>query len=256
MIQSVPGRQAGNPTLEIDVNESMAHPNRFLADLTQAMRLTAETARQATLEQCVTDAKEYEDRLGARTADEAGKIRRAAEADVATIREQSRAQMELVRAETDHRVSRRREVLENALDEFTAAVDQEIEAVTERVSAFENEVTVFFERLLEDADPATFTRMASQLPEPPTFADLGPDGLADVLRARREAAEGAAPEVPLIAAEEAAPEVPLMAAEEAAPEEPQTPTEAHVPTAEQLPDHWWMDSPAALVARMQEETPN
>ena len=175
--------------MEISVNESAAHhQNRFLTDLTQAMRSIAETARLATLEQCQTDAKTYVEQLHARTLDETEELRQAAEADVATIRERSRVRVERIRQEAEQRTSRRRELLDQQLEEFHAAVELEIASVQERVAAFESEVSKFFEQLLQGADPTVFASMASQMPDPPAFADLDRETFADELRARRERA--------------------------------------------------------------------
>src|ERR1035437_5628305 len=137
----------------MSVNETAArHPNRVLADLTQAMRSTAETARQATIEQCQADAKAYTEKLHARTDDEAASLRKAAEADVSAIRDWSKAEMERIRVETEQRISRRRELLEQELQEYNSAIELEIERVQQRVSGFEGEVAAFFEQLLQEAD--------------------------------------------------------------------------------------------------------
>ncbi|MFI5258440.1 MAG: hypothetical protein ACHQ01_02345 [Candidatus Limnocylindrales bacterium] len=208
------------------MNESMAHPNRFLADLTQAMRLTAEAAHQSSLEQIATDARTYEERLRSGTTNEAMEMRSTAEADVAAIRKQSRIWVERARLQSDQRISRRRESLESDLQELTSAVDVEIDSVAARVSAFEKEVAEFFDQLLQGVDPAVFATMASQVPDPPVFGDLGPEGLLSILRARDERVEMASPAEP-----EPGPEA--------------------APRAKEASDHWWMDSPSALAARMQ-----
>jgi hypothetical protein len=169
------------------VNETAArHPNRFLADLTQAMRSTAETARQATIEQCQADAKAYTERLHARTDDEAASLRKAAEADVSAIRDWSKAEMERIRVETEQRISRRRELLEQELQEYNSAIELEIERVQSRVATFEGEVASFFEQLLQEADPTVFASMAAQMPDPPAFEESDRGSLAPDLRARRE----------------------------------------------------------------------
>ena len=169
------------------MNETAArHPNRFLADLTQAMRSTAETARQATIDQCQADAKAYTERLHARTDDEAASLRKAAEADVSAIRNWSKAEMERIRVETEQRISRRRELLEQELQEYNSAIELEIERVQSRVAAFEGEVASFFEQLLQEADPTVFASMAAQMPDPPAFEESDRGSLAPDLRARRE----------------------------------------------------------------------
>ena len=161
-------------------------PNRFMADLTQAMRSTAETARQATVEQCQADAKAYTEQLHSRTDDEAASLRKAAEADVSAIRDWSKAEMERIRVETEQRIARRRELLEQELQEYNAAIELEIERVQKRVAAFEGEVTQFFEQLLQEADPTVFASMAAQMPDPPVFSVSDRSGATADLRARRE----------------------------------------------------------------------
>ena len=152
------------------MNESAPRrPNRFLADLAQAMSSIAETGRQASIDQCRAEAKAYVEALTSQTADEAEVMKQAAEADVATIQERSVAQVERVRAETEERIARRRELLEQQLAEYNSGIEQEVERVQERVTAFQNEVARFFERLLQGADPTAFADMASQMPSPPNF---------------------------------------------------------------------------------------
>lgn len=156
--------------MENNVNESAPRrPNRFLADLTQAMRSAAETVQQVSIDQCRADAKAYVEALGSQTADQAGTIKEAAEADVDTIRERSEAQVERVRAETEQRIARRRELLEQELAAHNSAIELEVERVQERVTAFQNEVGRFFDHLLQDPDPTVFANMASQIPSPPDF---------------------------------------------------------------------------------------
>ncbi len=169
------------------MNEAAArHPNRFLADLTQAMRSTAETARQATIDQCHADAKAYVEKLHARTDDEAASLRKSAEADVSAIREWSKAEIERIRVETEQRIARRRELLEQELQEYNASVELEIERVDKRVGGFEEEVAQFFEQLLQEADPTIFASKAAQMPDPPEFdAESQPEFTTEI-KARRE----------------------------------------------------------------------
>jgi hypothetical protein len=171
----------------MSVNETAArHPNRFLADLTQAMRATAETARQATIDQCQSDAKAYQEQLHARTDDEAASLRKAAEADVSAIRDWSKAEVERIRVETEQRIARRRELLEQELQEYNSAIELEIERVQKRVGGFEEEVAQFFEQLLQEADPTVFASMAAQMPDPPQFSEADRGSLTVDLKARRE----------------------------------------------------------------------
>ena len=168
------------------MNDTAArHPNRFLADLTQAMRSTAETARQATIDQCHTDAKEYVEKLHARTDDEAASLRKSAESDVSSIREWSKAEVERIRVETEQRIARRRELLEQELQEYNNSIETEIARVEKRVTDFEEEVARFFEQLLKEGDPTMFASMAAQMPDPPSFSAEEQPAFTEEIKARR-----------------------------------------------------------------------
>lgn len=157
------------------MNESAPHRlNPFLADLAQAMRSTAETARTEAVERCRVEAKAYIEQIQARMGDESTGFRNAAEADAATIGERSKAEVEQVRVETEHRIARRRERLKQELEEYKAGVEAESQRVQERVVAFQDELTKFFEKILAgDADPTVFANMASMMPSPPDFEGRG-----------------------------------------------------------------------------------
>jgi hypothetical protein len=94
--------------------------------------------------------------------------------------------MERIRVETEQRISRRRELLEQELQEYNSAIELEIERVQKRVTAFEQEVASFFESLSQEADPTVFASMAAQMPDPPAFEESDRGSLAPDLRARRE----------------------------------------------------------------------
>ncbi len=192
-------------------------PNRLLAELTSVMRATAETSRQAALDQVRADAKAYVESLRARIDSGADDLGQVVENDVAIIEKQSKASVERVRGEAERRISRRREVLEQEEKEYRAAVDAEIGQVEERVAAFEKEISTFFEKL-QDVDPPTFASLAPNAPEPPSFEGLDMDALGAEIRRKHEAGRG--PE------DSAGP-----GSEEAA-----------------LPPGWWLDSPATLGA--------
>jgi hypothetical protein len=205
----------------MSVEGTTAH-DQLLANLATAMRATAETARQATLDQCQVDAKAYGERLHARSEDERQELRKAADDDVATIEARSKASMARVRAEAEQRIERRRELLEQELQEYHSAVDREIERVQEKVAAFEKEVWQFFEQLLGRADPAEFAAMASQAPNPPLFTEEDLQTLAAELQDKHEDAAREADE------------------QTAAPKE-------------DLPEYWWLDSPTAITAHAHHE---
>ncbi|MGA3057073.1 MAG: hypothetical protein ABSE70_03385 [Candidatus Limnocylindrales bacterium] len=196
-------------------NTSATRPSQFLADLAQAMRSTAENARQATIEQCNSNAKAYIEHLQAQTDGGAPTLRQAAEADVAAIRDWSKSQMERIRVETEQRIARRRELLEQDLQEYSSAVEGELEHVQQRVQTFEADLARSLDQLMEVTDPTEFANLAAQMPGPPAFGEPDPTALVNNLR---------------------------LGGEQTLPEEAEPEPEEKAA----LPDHWWLDSPTAL----------
>jgi hypothetical protein len=207
----------------MSVEGTTAH-DQLLANLATAMRATAETARQATLDQCKVDAKAYVERLHARSEDERQELHKAADDDVATIEARSKASTARVRAEAEQRIERRRELLDQELQEYHSAVDREIERVQDKVATFEKEVSAFFEQLLERADPAEFATMASKAPNPPPFTEEEFQTLATELQDKHQEAVAAAEE-----------------------------QQAAVPKEGELEEYWWLDSPTSITARAHHE---
>ena len=196
------------------MNETAArHPNRFLADLTQAMRSTAETARQTAIEQCEADANSYTEGLQARVDNEGDSLRNAAEADVSAIRDWSKAEMERIRLDTEQQIARRREVLEQDLHAHNSAIELEIDTVRKSVADFERDLAVFFERLLKESDPTVVATMAAEMPDPPCFGDGEGGELALIVSSGQEKALEA-PE-PALSVEAGLPEVEAAAAADA-----------------------------------------
>jgi trimeric autotransporter adhesin len=147
-------------------------PNKFLADLTKAMQAAAEDARGRALAQLQADAKTHVESIHGRSSGEAAGLRRQADDDVAAIREWSKAEIARIREETEVRITDRKAQLEAEIENHAAVIEREIDAVQRMVSAFEDEMGVFFERLLVEDDPTRFATMAENLPEPPTFEDI------------------------------------------------------------------------------------
>jgi hypothetical protein len=193
---------------------------QFLANLAQAMRTSAEKSSRATVDQCESDAKAYTQHLRARKNGDTSSLHAAADADVEAIGDWSKAESERIGREMEDRISRRKGLLDEELQDYRSAVDIELERVGGRVRAFEAVATQFFERIMVGTDPATFAAMAAQLPVSPPFGEPDPVTLVRDLRLSRS---------PLAQADS----VPI-------PE----------PAPVEVQDHWWMDSPSALAARV------
>ena len=227
-------------------------PSKFMADLTRAMQAAAESSRASTLEQFQAEAKTHIEEVHARSADEATELRKTADDDIVTIREWSKAELARVREETDRKITTRKTDLEVELEEHAARIERRIERLQARVAGFETEMERFFEKLLNEDDPAEFAALAENLPEPPPFdfedLDNGDRGTATA------AADG-----PLAVTEpEVASDVWSDAAWSAKPEAPtgevEPSTEASAETDTQPdgeePAYAVQDDPAAVEAAM------
>jgi hypothetical protein len=143
--------------------------SKFLADLTKAMQAAAESARADTMDKFSADAKAHIEAIHADTANEAVELRKQADDDIAGIREWSKGEIARIREETDHRINERKAGLEREIEDHGGAIEMRVERVQARVTAFETEMTAFFDRLMREEDPTRFAAMAESLPEPPPF---------------------------------------------------------------------------------------
>lgn len=201
------------------MNDTAAgRPRQFLADLTLAMSATAESARQTALAQCRSDANFYTAELRARKDDESGGLRQAAEADLVAVREWSKAEADRTRQGAEEKIAIRRRQLEDDLQEYSTAVDVEVRRVDECVQVFKGDIARFFDHLLEGDDPTTFARIAAQMPDPPVFDDPDPAVIVRDIRTANSPAQ----------------------ADDRGP----------APAPEGFADHWWMESPASIAARV------
>jgi hypothetical protein len=146
-------------------------PNKFMADLTRAMQAAAEAARADTLERFGAEAKSHIESIHTSTGDEATKLRKRADEDVAAIRDWSKTEIARIRDEADEQIAHRKDKLEREIEAHAAEIERRIDGVQRRVDRFEQQMAEFFERLLAEEDPTRFAAMAESLPEPPPFDD-------------------------------------------------------------------------------------
>lgn len=188
-VATEPPPDAGTETTERPAEAAPAlrtrKPSKLMADLTAAMRSTAEASRDQSLAQVEGEATAVVDAIREHSTGGQAALRHRSEEDIAAIREWSKAEIARIREETDTRISTRKALLEGELAQHAASVARRIDAVQATVAAYEGEMATFFERLLGETDPAHFAALAESLPEPPTLeifedadeslADAGPE---------------------------------------------------------------------------------
>lgn len=153
-----------------------AQPSRratkFMAELSRAMQVAAENARAETMSRFEVEAKGVVETIHAAATDEAADLRRKADDDVAAIREWSKAEIARIREETEARIAARKNGLDGEMEQHAASVEARVERVGAVVSAFETQMTSFFERLNAEEDPTRIATMAETMPDPPSLADV------------------------------------------------------------------------------------
>lgn len=145
---------------------------KFMAELSRAMQAAAEHARSETMARFEVEAKGVVESIHASATDEAADLRRRADDDVAAIREWSKAEIARIREETETRIAARKSGLEGEMEQHAATVDSRVERVNAVVTAFEAQMTAFFERLNAEEDPTRIATMAETMPDPPSLADV------------------------------------------------------------------------------------
>jgi hypothetical protein len=145
---------------------------KFMAELSRAMQVAAETARAELMSRFEAEAKGVVEQVQAGATDEAAALRRKADDDVAAIREWSKAEVARLREETEGRIATRKTGLEGEMEQHAATVEARVERVTAVVAAFETQMAAFFERLNAEEDPTRIATMAETMPEPPSLADV------------------------------------------------------------------------------------
>jgi hypothetical protein len=144
-------------------------PSKLMADLSAAIRATAEQARDQALLQLDADARQVTDAIRERSTEGGATLRKRSEDDIAGIRDWSKVEIARIREETDSRISERKADLEHELAAHATAVDNRVEEVQAEADRFRNEMGAYFERLGSEDDPARLATMVEAMPEPPSF---------------------------------------------------------------------------------------
>ena len=166
--------------VEIDVPSAPAaaprKPTKLMADLSAAIRATAEAARDQAMQQLDADAAQVTEKIREGATEGGAALRKRSEDDVAGIRDWSKAEIARIREETDNRIATRKQVLEGELASHADAVNNRVEEVQSEVDRFKADMEEYFDRLSNEEDPSRLATMVEAMPDAPSFdawADLG-----------------------------------------------------------------------------------
>lgn len=145
----------------------------FIAELARAMQATAGLERIRISEDIDRRRQEEIDRVHARKASEADRMRELADEDMAAIdawvdRETARIQLD-----RDRRAAAVREDLATSLAEHGSKIDKEIEGIDAAIATYRAEVLAYFESLDRETDPVRIAQKAASRPAFPALAAVG-----------------------------------------------------------------------------------
>jgi hypothetical protein len=161
-------------------------PSKLMADLSAAIRATAESARDAALVQVDTDVAAVIEAIRVGSKEGEDTLRTRSEEDIAAIKEWSRAEIARIKEETEHRIEGRKISLDQELQAHAAAIEARVGDVEGTAAAYRSQMEAYSERMSREDDPARLATMAESMPEAPAlepFADLGQLAPAPVVAA-------------------------------------------------------------------------
>lgn len=205
----------------------------FMRDLVSAMRRVAEETRQSGLSDLRTRAEEQVLMLESEAEKRREELKARAERDVAAVGEWERAEAERIRQEAEQRVVARRAQLDQQLAAETTRADSDVQALRDRVAAYERELDAYHAQLSDISDPAAFASAAKQMPPPPALnapAEATPAATGSEQARPESAVAAASAEVPSSNADVAA----RLAALEAEAKDAGTEGAAAEPTATEV----------------------
>jgi hypothetical protein len=164
----------------------------FLAELVRAMQATAGLERIRIGEDIDRRRQDEIDRVQARKAFEADRMRELAAEDMAAIDAWVDRETARIHLDRERRATAVREDLESSLAEHASKIDREIEGIDAAIARYRGEVEAYFEGLDRETDPILIAQNAAKRPAFPALEAIG----ATVAEAPVDAAEPAAADEP------------------------------------------------------------
>jgi hypothetical protein len=171
----------------------------FRGELVRAMRTTAAVERIRIAEDSEKRRLAHVERVRARQASEADRMRELASDDMKAIETWAAGEMKRIKLEKERRAKDLNEDLDLSLAEHSSRIDREIEGIETSIAAYLSEVDAFFDGLDQETDLVLIAKQAARRPIFPTLdavAEL--DAVAAPEEAPAEVAvEDTLPETPV-----------------------------------------------------------
>jgi hypothetical protein len=144
-------------------------PTKLMADLSAAIRSTAQTAREQSLSQLDADVAAVVAQIRDGAKEGEGALRRQCDEDIAGIKEWSRAEIARIKEQTEHKIEARKITLGEELAGHAAAIDARVGEVEGAATAYHADMEAYAARLAEEMDAARLATLAESMPEPPSL---------------------------------------------------------------------------------------
>ena len=178
----------------------------FLAELVRAWHTTAGLERIRIDEDTERRRQAHVDRVRAREASEAERIRELAREDMNAIEAWADGEKERIKLERQRRMTELHDDLDLSLAKHRSKIDLEVEGVETRIATYRAEVEAFFGRLDGETDLVLIAQQAAMRPVFPTLDEVPTAAVA--------AAVDAADAVDAVEVERPSPEAPPAGADD------------------------------------------
>ena len=142
---------------------------KLVADLTAAIRATAEAARDQAFAQIDGETAEVVETIRSRSKPGEVVLRQRSDDEIAEVREWSKVEIARIKDETDARITARRAVLAEELAVHSAGIERRVGEVQGVAEGYRAELAAYGERIGSEQDPAKLATLAETMPEPPAF---------------------------------------------------------------------------------------
>jgi len=173
VVSGAPGDATAAPTQPADADDAAAAAPEdgsvFLAELIRALQTTAGLERVRIAEDTERRRQAHIDRVRAREASEAERMRELAGEDMKAIEAWADGETTRIQLERERRATTLQEDLEASLAEHRSKIDREIDAVEAAIATYRAEVDAFFEGFGRETDLILIAHRAARRPVFPTL---------------------------------------------------------------------------------------
>jgi hypothetical protein len=155
-------------------------PSKLMADLSAAIRATAQAARDEALAKVDADVTSVVAEIRASSKLGEASLKQASDDEIVQIREWSKAEIARIKEETEGRIEARKTLLGEEVAAHAEQIERRVGGVEALAASYRDDLVSYTDRLVREDDPSRLATMAESMPEPPDFGDAEPAAAAHV----------------------------------------------------------------------------